>query len=37
MIGRLWAVALNTFREAFGFSGTPLKLMFRGREKMKKS
>ena len=26
----------NKFREAFGFSGTPLKLMFRGREKMKK-
>lgn len=27
----------NKFREAFGFNGTPLKLMFRGREKMKKS
>jgi GTP-binding protein len=26
----------NKFREAFGFSGTPLKLMFRGREKAKK-
>jgi GTP-binding protein len=26
----------NKFREAFGFNGTPLKLMFRGREKMKK-
>ena len=26
----------NKFREAFGFSGTPLKLMFRGRDKMKK-
>ncbi|NJD91818.1 MAG: ribosome biogenesis GTPase Der [Geobacter sp.] len=26
----------NKFREAFGFNGTPLKLMFRGRDKMKK-
>lgn len=26
----------NKFREAFGFNGTPLKLMFRGREKQKK-
>lgn len=26
----------NKFREAFGFNGTPIKLMFRGREKMKK-
>jgi len=26
----------NKFREAFGFNGTPLKLMFRGREKAKK-
>lgn len=25
----------NKFREAFGFAGTPLKLMFRGREKSK--
>lgn len=25
----------NKFREAFGFNGTPLKLMFRGREKSK--
>ena len=24
---------MNRFREAFGFSGTPLKLMFRGRDK----
>ncbi|NVN99613.1 MAG: ribosome biogenesis GTPase Der [Geobacteraceae bacterium] len=27
----------NKFREAFGFNGTPIKLMFRGRDKMKKS
>jgi GTP-binding protein len=26
----------NKFREAFGFSGAPLKLMFRGRERIKK-
>jgi GTP-binding protein len=26
----------NKFREAFGFHGTPLKLLFRGREKAKK-
>jgi GTP-binding protein len=26
----------NKFREAFGFNGTPLKLMFRGRERAKK-
>jgi GTP-binding protein len=24
---------MNRFREAFGFTGTPLKLMFRGRDK----
>ena len=26
----------NKIREAFGFTGTPIKLMFRGRDKMKK-
>jgi len=28
---------INTFREAFGFAGVPLKLMFRGRDKKGKS